>query len=523
MSIDTSTAFVSYAREDLEFVLRLAKDLKAKGAKVWMDKLDIRPGQRWETEIQLAVDSCSRMLVVLSPAAVMSPNLLAEASLAIDEGKQVIPVLYRDCKIPYRLRPFQYANFTVDYTTGMEDLLASLEIVSQPSPGGSVEPAGFDHRPREPRAERPRSEQQRRRVQTATTDESKTEIPGHQVGPKPLHHIREKDDGPTQIPSAIRRIVLEPKTKLYAAGLTLGILILTTVAYWLFRSPWRPQTSGTDQRLLSVVLGKNLSLWAVGQSGTIVHTDDGGRTWTPLASNTGKDLQSLAFVQPESLWAVGQDGTILRTDDGGKKWEPQESGTQLYLNSVVFKSDVTGVSGWVVGNHGTILHTEDGARVWSPQVSETDQDLYCVTFVDRQRGWSVGKAGTLLHTEDGGKNWSKQTSGTGEPLHAVAFVSSLSGWAVGGRGTVLHTDDGGNRWNPQTSGTDKLLISVVFITQQSGWAVGNDGKILHTEDGGNSWKSRRSGTTSKLMSVAFRSPNLGWVVGDHGTIRRFRR
>jgi hypothetical protein len=30
----------------LEFALRLAKDLKAKDARVWMDKLDIRGGQR---------------------------------------------------------------------------------------------------------------------------------------------------------------------------------------------------------------------------------------------------------------------------------------------------------------------------------------------------------------------------------------------------------------------------------------------------------------------------------------------
>jgi hypothetical protein len=126
LPIDPSTAFVSYSREDLEFVLRLAKDLKAKGAMVWMDKLDIRPGKRWEIEIETAVDACSRMLVILSPAAITSKNVLAEASLAIDEGKEVIPVLYRECKIPFRLRPFQYADFQTDYALGLDDLLTSL-------------------------------------------------------------------------------------------------------------------------------------------------------------------------------------------------------------------------------------------------------------------------------------------------------------------------------------------------------------------------------------------------------------
>lgn len=65
MAIDPSTAFVSYSREDWAFAVRVAKDLKAKGAKVWMDKLDIRPGQRWEREVEAALNGCSRMLVIV--------------------------------------------------------------------------------------------------------------------------------------------------------------------------------------------------------------------------------------------------------------------------------------------------------------------------------------------------------------------------------------------------------------------------------------------------------------------------
>jgi len=126
LPIDPSTAFVSYAREDLELVLRLTKDLKAKGAKVWMDKLDIRLGQRWELEVESALNGCSRMLVIVSPASVASRNVLAEAAFAIDEGKEVIPVLIQECKIPFRLRPFQYADLSSDYSSGLDELLANL-------------------------------------------------------------------------------------------------------------------------------------------------------------------------------------------------------------------------------------------------------------------------------------------------------------------------------------------------------------------------------------------------------------
>ena len=112
MAIDPSTAFVSYSREDWEFVLRLAKDLKAKGAKVWMDKLDIRPGQTWADEIQAAVNSCSRMLIVLSPASVTSRNVQAEVGYAISEGKEIIPIFYRQCNDPLSPPPISVCRFS---------------------------------------------------------------------------------------------------------------------------------------------------------------------------------------------------------------------------------------------------------------------------------------------------------------------------------------------------------------------------------------------------------------------------
>jgi TPR repeat protein len=125
--IDPATAFVSYSRDDWEFVLRLAKDLKAQGAKVWMDKLDIRPGQTWADEIQNAVDSCSKMLIVLSPDSVASRNVQAEVGYAISEGKGIIPIFYRQCNIPFRLLPYQYADFRRDYTIGLQELVSSLD------------------------------------------------------------------------------------------------------------------------------------------------------------------------------------------------------------------------------------------------------------------------------------------------------------------------------------------------------------------------------------------------------------
>jgi TPR repeat protein len=140
--IDPSTAFVSYSREDSEFALRLTKDLKEKGANVWMDKLDIRAGQFWDAEVEDAVRNCSRMLVILSPASVASHQVTNEFMAAISKGKPVIPILFQECEIPIQLQRVQYANFGTAYDTGMAELLVSLGVEVKETGAAPAMPSG---------------------------------------------------------------------------------------------------------------------------------------------------------------------------------------------------------------------------------------------------------------------------------------------------------------------------------------------------------------------------------------------
>jgi hypothetical protein len=119
-------AFFSYSRHDSDFVLKLAGDLKAAGASVWLDQLDITPGDRWDRAVQDALTNCTCMLVILSPASVDSTNVMDEVSFALDEGKTVIPVIYRDCTVPFRLHRVQHVDFKQDYARGLQVLLGTL-------------------------------------------------------------------------------------------------------------------------------------------------------------------------------------------------------------------------------------------------------------------------------------------------------------------------------------------------------------------------------------------------------------
>ena len=69
--------------------------------------------------------------MILSPSSVSSTNVEDEVAFALEEHKTVIPVLYRDCKVPFQLRPFQYVDFRTDYDRGLKTLLRTLGVEQQ--------------------------------------------------------------------------------------------------------------------------------------------------------------------------------------------------------------------------------------------------------------------------------------------------------------------------------------------------------------------------------------------------------
>jgi hypothetical protein len=122
------TTFFSYARSDSDFVLKLARDLRKAGADVWLDQLDIEAGNRWDLSVGEALKDSKKMLVILSPDSVSSNNVMDEVSFALEAGKTVIPILFKACDIPFRLRRVQHADFTINYDEALKNLLQALKL-----------------------------------------------------------------------------------------------------------------------------------------------------------------------------------------------------------------------------------------------------------------------------------------------------------------------------------------------------------------------------------------------------------
>jgi formylglycine-generating enzyme required for sulfatase activity len=127
--------FICYARQDQDFVLKLAANLKERGARVWLDQWDISPSADWDLTIDNALYDCAQFLIVLSPAAVASGEVRGELRTALDENKPIVPVLYRKCRIPRRLKLIQHVDFTArgpDDGAALGQVLSALGV-SEPS------------------------------------------------------------------------------------------------------------------------------------------------------------------------------------------------------------------------------------------------------------------------------------------------------------------------------------------------------------------------------------------------------
>lgn len=90
--VERPMVFISHATSDRPVVERLAVALEAAGVRVWMASKDIAVGANYAQEITDALSRAAGIAVVLTPAAITSPHVRREVNLAIDRGRELLPI-----------------------------------------------------------------------------------------------------------------------------------------------------------------------------------------------------------------------------------------------------------------------------------------------------------------------------------------------------------------------------------------------------------------------------------------------
>ncbi len=255
---------------------------------------------------------------------------------------------------------------------------------------------------------------------------------------------------------------------------------------------------------------------AVGESGTILTSSDGGANWTPQISGTSEVLMGVACASAEACTAVGGGGTILVTTDAGRTWTPQASGTTDMLWGISCPT----VSECIVdGDNGAILATTDGGYTWSPQASGTTDILAGLSCTTSEDCVAVGADPNALVTTNGGATWTVHAIGTQAFMAGLSCPSTSACLAVGNSGIIDYTTNGGGSWRWEYTPASKPLWGVSCPSVSLCIAVGTAGTVL---TGGSAVAGgsglRNSGTLQDLHGISCPSTSLCVAVGGSGTI-----
>ncbi len=128
--------FLSYNRTDSEFGIDLVKRLRwtmGEEEAVWFDN-GLRGGENWWDRIKKQLKSSNVFIVVLSPDAVKSKWVKQEINIAwwryVHKKMRIIPVLYRECKVPEDLNTLHIISVTSsdDYEVSFQRLVEALKL-----------------------------------------------------------------------------------------------------------------------------------------------------------------------------------------------------------------------------------------------------------------------------------------------------------------------------------------------------------------------------------------------------------
>jgi len=99
------------------------------------------------------------------------------------------------------------------------------------------------------------------------------------------------------------------------------------------------------------------------------------------------NFYDVAYADQTHACAVGDSGAIAGTADGGKTWSAQSSGVKSALQSVMF---IDAKNGWIAGTGGVLLNTINGGAKWTQKKINFKGKITDVCFVNAKTGWTIG-------------------------------------------------------------------------------------------------------------------------------------
>jgi photosystem II stability/assembly factor-like uncharacterized protein len=185
--------------------------------------------------------------------------------------------------------------------------------------------------------------------------------------------------------------------------------------------------AGTGVTLNAPLVDAHASGAAVAGLSAALRTTDGS-AWSAATGQVFGSLNAVSCASPTSCTAVGTSGAIDVSGDGGATWSAQASGSTATLSAVACPGPTTCfVTGSATSGTALMLRTTDG-QTWSPQTIGGGQSLAALACLDTSNCFAAGAFGTVLTTTDSGATWTQQ----GNPLSGPVGALNASNLAING-------------------------------------------------------------------------------------------
>ncbi len=316
---------------------------------------------------------------------------------------------------------------------------------------------------------------------------------------------------------------------------TLYLLIILASSQVLSYSQqyWISQPCPTTKFLNRVAFTDSLYGWAAGDSGTVIHTTNGGATWFVQAELSSWAVNWITFVDRNTGWVLyntyGTEGTtFLKTSNGGSNWQqvPNPDSTVTFITMCFLDS----LTGFVSGDNARPYKTTDGGASWI--LCRTDSTAYShltmrrIRFYSGTLGFACGGqfdvGGVVWKTTDAGLNWVSAPVSP-EPEFDLRIRTPSDIFAAGGDleygSAAVYTVNSGLNWSYENLECSGIVYTLAYRIPSEVWApLGGIDRWAVSVDSGNaySWQCVANPDTEAVFDAVFPNPSSGWAVGCRG-------
>lgn len=261
-----------------------------------------------------------------------------------------------------------------------------------------------------------------------------------------------------------------------------------------------------DSSVFLSVARADKRLVAVGEQGRIVLSDDNGASWKQVPTPTSVTLTAVCFAGGKQGWAVGHSGIVLHSADGGQTWEKQLDGVQAA------QLHQTGVQALASDTPNLLAQQKNAQQLLADGADKPFLDVY---FENENKGWIIGAYGIAFTTSNGGKQWETIIPGVANPksrhLYSIRPVAEKR-YAVGEQGTLL-LSEGDKRFSAIASPYNGTYFGLIGGNNRELVVYGLRGNVFWSGNEGRDWKKIDVGS-SVTLTAATRLDNGHLLLAD---------